>query len=193
MSYPNGRPATIRVSEVDDSSGALVDIEIIDPGVGYTEEFPVELTIHSVEGAGAVLSAVSDSAGSITGITIVEGGRKYAVHDGISSSAPFRYTPGKEIALFATSSDPYAEIDSVVFSVNGVPLVDSNGSSALLNTTYTPMDLTPLFFTVNAENSSARIGDWTKGWLPSWLLQHHHQGGFLPIFYRNDVQLFLYR
>ena len=178
MSYPNGRPATIRVSDVD-ANGAILALEIIDSGIGYIDEHPPELSIHSLGGVGGVVSAEIDEVGSIVQITIEDGGTGYTKFDGVSASAPFRYYPGEEFTLSAIANDPFGEISSMSFNVNGVPFAEGNltGVSLNLSSSYTPMNLVPLFFSVSASSESLNIGDWTKGWLPSWLLQHHHQGG----------------
>ena len=119
MSYPHGRSATLHISEVD-QNGAITAIEIVDGGIGYTDQYPSEIAIFSTNGSGAELSAEIDESGKITNINIDNSGLGYSVNDGISTSAPFRYNPAEPITLSALAHDPYGEFEQFHFRVNGV-------------------------------------------------------------------------
>ena len=175
MSYPHGRPATLHISEVD-QNGAITAIEIVDGGIGYTDQYPSEIAIFSTNGSGAELSAEIDESGKITNINIDNSGLGYSVNDGISTSAPFRYNPGEPITLSALAHDPYGEFEQFHFRVNGVPITDANLTLNTLHSSYTPQNFTPHFFTVEGVNNSTNPGDWVSGWHPSWVLQHLHTG-----------------
>ena len=66
-------------------------------GIGYIDEHPPELSIHSLGGVGGVVSTEIDEVGSIVQITIEDGGTGYTKFDGVSASAPFRYYPGENL------------------------------------------------------------------------------------------------
>ena len=164
------------MSDVDGEAEKFSLSKLLTPELVTRMNITPELTIHSVNGVGALVSAVTDLSSSITAITITNGGAGYSVYDGVSASARFDMFQ-EEITLAATAHDPYDQMSSMYFGVNGVPLMDVNQTGMSLVSSYTPMDLVPLFFTVSFDSQSNTIGDWTYGWQPSWLLQHHHQGG----------------
>ena len=119
---------------------------MVDGGSGYYDE-TVNFTVYSSQGKNAELKANLDSNGSISSVTVLNGGTNYVDHDVVEVISPFQYVLGQPVNLRAKVNDPRGELDRVEFYVNGVEITGPVTQTGEIYTiSYTPLDLNPLYF-----------------------------------------------
>ena len=134
-----GRRAVLRIAGVD-GTGAITEIEVVDPGFGYEYDYSVgadnNLTFRlvSANGSGGSLKVVIDTNGSLIladdggledGNYTLVGGQDYTLSDLLIAPAPFLYEVDEPIILKARVNDPLGEVSRVAFYGNGVELSGS--------------------------------------------------------------------
>ena len=68
-------PAELKVHSINQATGSIIDVEIVDPGLGYAIEPRI---VFSGGGGGAMAQATLDElTGGISDVTIINGGRGY--------------------------------------------------------------------------------------------------------------------
>lgn len=96
-------PTVIAEGTVQTNGGIITGITITEEGEGYIP-VPATLAVSSVNGAGAVLEPMVNSAGSIVGVNIVSGGADYSVNDDVIATRAVASNPAYTAAVLRVSS-----------------------------------------------------------------------------------------
>ena len=107
-----GRLPTIVVSEVNSSTGAISEVEILDAGNGYRELVSEshDLSVVSSSGMGAKLSAEISPTGSVDNVVSSFMGTNYRVGDTISPSPSAVFEMGVPISIDARLIGPKVKL-----------------------------------------------------------------------------------
>ena len=69
-------PAELKVHSINQATGSIIDVEIVDPGLGYATE--PRIVFSGGGGSGAMAQATLDElTGGILNVTVINGGRGY--------------------------------------------------------------------------------------------------------------------
>ena len=185
------------------------DIELIDPGLGYTQR-ATEISVITASGSGLAMDTQLNEDGSIIDYTVTDSGEDYAPGDILLVSSPIQYQVGQLMNLRAQVSDPLQEVARIGFYANGITIEDnSTAEGASANVIFTPESEEYSFITVRPifgdgrdlppqtmpENGSGLwmdelpvSGSAHWGWKRSWEQQHCFPGRYIcPPWYWGDT------
>ena len=155
-----GRLPTIVVSEVNSSTGAISEFEVVDAGNGYHELVSEshDLSVVSSSGMGAKLRAEISPTGSVDNVVSSFMGTNYRVGDTISPSPSAVFEMGVPISLDARLIGPKSQIDRVAFYANGVEIEGdvSEMIGGYYSTVFRPTDPGDYFISVRALYGDSR-------------------------------------
>jgi len=171
--FEPGRLPTIQVSQVNSSTGSVLDWEILDQGIGYKELVSKSHDLVAVGsfGSGAKFLAEISALGTVESLGKVGlGGQNHKAGDIISPSPSAVFEVGEMINLEARLIGPKSQIERVAFYANGVEISGETREmiGGYYSSTFQPSDPGDYFISVrplygDSRDSMASSNSVTRG------------------------------